>query len=45
MMPMAQRAVDSASPTCNHAIHEFFETTSFALHLVAPLTARGPEMM
>jgi len=45
LLILQQRAVDSASPTCNHAIHEFSETTSFVLHLVAPLTARGPEKM
>jgi len=37
--------VDSAPPTCKHAIHEISESTSFVLHLVAPLTARGPEKM
>jgi hypothetical protein len=33
-------AVDSGASTCNHAIHEFFVSTSCS-HLVAPLIARG----
>jgi hypothetical protein len=33
-------AVDSDASTCNHAIHEFFVSTSCS-HLVAPLIARG----
>jgi len=33
-------AVDSGASTCNHAIHEFFVSTSCS-HLVAPLNARG----
>jgi hypothetical protein len=31
------KAVDSAPPTCNHAIHEFPETTFHPSQLVAPL--------
>jgi hypothetical protein len=33
-------AVDSGASTCNHAIHEFFVSTSCS-RLVAPLIARG----
>jgi hypothetical protein len=33
--------VDSKPPTCNHASHEFSESTCIVPQLVAPLTARG----
>jgi hypothetical protein len=38
---MGPEAVDILAPTCNHAVHDFSESTSSFLDLVAPLLARG----